>query len=325
MVRSIFRLVFVLLAVLLLCGAIVFGLLQTSVGASLVEQRLRAWVHPALQLNGPVRVSVLPRLGLDLQAVTIASDDAAQPLLSAQHLQWQMSWAALANREIDVPMLYVRGLRLYRSSPEWGELGQQFDRWRVTGGQASGQTPATIMAASPSWTVRIKQALFEDMAVLQTQDGHSPQPLVVADQAEFRFDGAWPKIVPGELYLGARQLFVSDVHELGQAHALMEQLGMVNGDSWDVIAMDSSWQLGDGVARVLSGQISGSWGSLASDAGTIDLETGALAVDMVAQLTNAPRMRARGVEIQVRRSELRFTLTGSLRDPGVTWLNDHAR
>lgn len=327
MIRLIVRLMFLFLAVLLLGAAIAFGVLQTSLGSSLVEQRLKAWIHPALQINGPVRVSVFPRPGLDLQDVTIASDDGVHPLLSAQRLQWQMSWGSLTQREIDIQMLYVRGLRLYRSASEWSELGRQFDQWRAASGTATDPraTDSTTVATQQlTRTIRVKQALFDDVVVLQIQDGQTQEPLVVAEQVEFRLDAAWPKLVPGELSLGARQLFVSDVHELGQAHALMEQLGMVSGDTWDINTLDSTWQLQGRVARVISGQISGSWGSLESEAGTIDLDSGALAIDLVANLSNSPRMRARGVEIQVRRSQLRFTLTGSVRDPGVTWLNEQS-
>jgi len=316
MIRRLIRALLVLAAVLLLGAAIGFGLLNTSLGTSLVEQRLRAWIHPNLQLNGPVRVSVVPRLGLDLEDVTFASSQAAQPLASVERLQVQLSWRPLMDRLVHVQTLYAQGVRLYQpgsnEQSQTPELEQLFTASRLA-----------IMLGAPekAWQVRVEQALFEDVALLVWQETGAAQPLVLAQQIELQYDRAWSERISGQLELGLRQLLIPDVHRLGQINALLEQLGMLNGDSWDVHTMDSSWQINDGLAQLISGSIYGSWGSVESDAATIDLQSGALSIDVIAKLVNSPRMRSRGVEIQVRRSKLRFTLTGRLNDIGVTWLN----
>jgi hypothetical protein len=316
MIRRLSRTLLVLAAVLLLGAAIGFGLLNTSLGTSLVEQRLRAWIHPNLQLNGPMRVSVVPRLGLDLEDVTFVSSQAAQPLASVERLQVQLSWRPLMGRQLHIQTLYAHGVRLYQpgshEQSQTPELEELFTASRLA-----------IMPSAPEkpWQIRVEQALFEDVALLVVQETGPAQPLVLAQQIQLQYDGAWSERASGQLGLGLRQLLITDVHRLGQVNALLEQLGMVNGDSWDVSTIDSSWQINDGVAQLISGSTYGSWGSIESDAATIDLQSGALAIDVVAKLVNSPRMRSRGIEIQVRRSELRFTLTGRLNDIGVTWLN----
>lgn len=328
MPRALVRIALIITGLFLLVFAAFVLLLQTPLATSFLENRLRAWVHPALQLNGPAQMSILPELGLDLRNITIPGPDASQPMLAIEQLQVQMPWLPLFDQRLVIDQLYIQGLDVFQvgvstsaSIPGPSE-SSPFDA------HAIGQWVQDKWRGDSRWHVVLREVLAQDLVVLAT-DGETGQlPLVSLQQVEFRSDISWPTVVGGGASLGLRHLSVNDADEFGYTPALLEQLGIATNGQWDLIAFDSQWQVREpGTNQATSQQINllslsanGAWGELSADAGSINVDTGQVAIPMRAILTNAPRFKSRAVEINVRRSKMQFELTGTLAEPGVQWL-----
>jgi hypothetical protein len=321
MIRLLIRtvLVFVATIFLLLVGAVF--LLQTSLATTFVEGRLRAWIHPQLQVNGAVQISVFPKLGLELTEVVIPSRDGSHPMVVLDQVQWQALWLPLRDRTVVLDNLYVSGVQLYRPNAGWTALGTEidqmplFDQSPLRGWIGHAELPGG------SWQVVVQQALLENMTVVAHDQLPDAVPLASVEQFELRVQGYWPDATGSKISAGLRQLQVNRAQELHYVPAFLEQLGIANDDSWDVQAMDSEWQIQGNEALLMSAQVNGSWGQLSADKGSIDLRNGAMSIAVKAILTNAPKFKTRGIEINVHQSRLQFELTGTLKEPGVKWLS----
>ncbi len=322
MFKTFARIALISLSLFFLLIAALVILLQTSMGGSLVENRLRAWVHPALQVNGEVGITVLPRLGLDLRDITIANQAGTHPAVSIRRVQWQAAWQPLFDRTLSLESLYIQGVDVFRSGPTRGlfmsevsqaplfNAGQWFDWFGRQ--QRVGET----------WRVIVRQALVEDIAVFSTDGDAQQLPLATIKQLEIMADASWPKFANSQASVRIRQLLVNDADAFGHTPALLEQLGIASNGTWDVMAMDSQWQLESrDLLRLIAFEATGAWGALLASDGTIELETGQMAIPMRANLTNAPKFRSRALEINVRQSQMQFELSGTWNSPGVQWLN----
>lgn len=320
MIRFLLRTALTALATFLLLMAVGLLLLNTSLGTSWVEDRLRAWVHPQLQVNGAVSVSVLPRLGLSVSDVTIPAGQGASSWLTAKQMQWQISWAPLFSRTVVFDSIYLQGVQINRPDRGWQSLRDEVDRF---GWARSGRWWPSVRSPDVdpgAWQLVIEQALVEDVSVT-VNDGTNPRlPVMVLEQAELTAQGGWPSLVGSSASFGMRALSVNDADALGHMPALLEQLGIAQDNAIDVLAFESQWQLAPSDLNLVDLMASGPWGEMSARDGQIDLVTGALAIPMTAKLTNAPSLNTPGLRIQVRRSLMQFELTGSVLAPGVQWL-----
>lgn len=330
MAKTLTRIVLLLAGLVLLLAAGIMVLLQTSAANGFVENRLRAWVHPGLQINGDVQVSVFPKLGMDLRDVTIPSKNGAYPAVSIGQLQWQASWMGLFERTLALDSLYIKGLQIVKPEEGWAPLMADVEQsaWFDGAGLldwARGRVPDVD---SGGWRVLIEQALLEDVAVLGATGQADELALATLAQFQLKADVGWPAIAGSQASLGARRLSVNDADAFGHTPALLEQLGIAHNGMWDVDAIDSQWLAQQPVSVERSGSVlalqslsaSGAWGELSAANGTVNLATGAIAIPMQATLTNAPNFKSRAIEINVRQSRMRFELTGTLSEPGVQWL-----
>lgn len=318
------RIVLIVLATLLLLVAAILLLVPTSLGTSFFEDRLRSWVHPQLQVNGQVSLSVLPRLGLSVTDVTIPSEQDGYPLASVNQAQWQLSWMPLLSNELVFDSIYLQGVSVYRMQPTWQPMLQEFDRFQWA--RHSRWWPSVSGAdLSPSVSqIVIKQALVENLSVFVNDASASALPVIALKQAELRADGQWPETTGSQASFGLRELSVNDADALGHVPALLEQLGIAQDNAWDVMALDSQWKVADTALELTNLQASGPWGDMSVRDGRIDLASGTLAIPVSATLTNAPQLKTRGLQINVQRSQLQFELTGSFHQPGVEWLSSPA-
>lgn len=319
MLRTFARISLVFIGLFLLVIAALALLSRTQFATSAAESRLREWIHPSIQINGAVRISVLPRLGLDFTEITIPAQGGNRPAVSVEQLQWHVSWGSLFDRTVTIDDLYVQGVKLYQGGSSWEVLsgdGQasMFDsrawaQWVGSGKDMDGQ-----------WRVLIRQALFEDIEVLRADGDVRQTPLASLAQLEMSATFSSLAMTGSEARMGFRRLLVTDPDAFGHAPALLEQLGVATHGAWDVTAMDSVWRAeGQGQLRLASLKASGNWGELSAADGTLDLRTGEISIPMHVSLTNSPTFRTRSLEINVRQSQMRFELTGTLREPGVRW------
>ena len=320
MIGFLLRTVLIAVATFLVAMAAAVMLLNTSLGSSFVENRLRDLVHPGLQVNGDVGLSVLPRLGVSVSDVTIPSSNEAHPWVSVKQAELQIAWAPLLSRTLAFDSIYVQGVELNRLGPTWQSVlneAQQFHWMRASQWWPSAQTPDVDPGV---WQLVIKQALLEDVAVTVSASANEQLPVVTLAQAELTASGAWPSMVGSTATAGLRQLSVNDAQALGHVPALLEQLGIAQDNTLDVMALDSQWQLAARQLNLDSLTANGSWGDMSAKDGRIDLRSGALAIPVKATLTNAPSLNTPGLRVQVRRSVLQFELTGTVSQPGVQWL-----
>lgn len=332
MLKTLMRLALILVGCLLLLLALVLLLLQTPMANTMVENRLRAWVHPALQVNGGVQVSVLPRLGVDLRDVIFPSRQGAYPALSIKQWQFQVSWPALFERTLSVEDFYVQGVEIFRSGQSWAPLIEDLGQSPVFDHDLEFDWVQIEPRAEAAWRLVIKQALVENVSVFGTEGQAGQLALATLGQLEFKTGLNWPDAVGSQMSLGLRQLSVNHAEEFGHTPALLEQLGIASNGVWDVMAMDSQWEvqeskLGQRVGQVLllrSLTADGAWGELSAANGQLDLVTGQVAIPMQATLTNAPKFKSRALEINVHQSRMRFELTGTITDPGVQWISQPA-
>ncbi|UOD50794.1 AsmA family protein [Orrella daihaiensis] len=329
MFKTLTRLAFILIASLLLLLVTGLLLLQTSVANVLVENRLRAWVHPALQVNGEIQFAVLPRFGIDLRDVTIPSQTGSHPALSIGQLRFEVSIAALFKRELILESLYGDGLEVFKSGQSWGSFVD--DVWLASALNRDNllrDWGTTDSNAASRWRLLVKQALFENIAAYATDARERDTPLGTLRQLELKADVHWPRVAGTQASLGFRQLFVNDVEAFGHTPALLEQLGLVSQGAWDVMSMDSNWEFAqaktdrnpDQVLLLRSLAANGAWGELTAASGSVNLGTGEIAIPMQVLLTNTPKFKSRALEITVRQSRMQFQLTGTISDPGVQWL-----
>ncbi|MCD8504182.1 MAG: AsmA family protein [Burkholderiaceae bacterium] len=329
MLKTLMRVALTVSGILLLLLAVVVLLLQTPVANALVENRLRAWVHPTVQVNGDVRVSILPRLGIDLSEVTVPSRQGTHPALLIDQLQFQVSWLPLFERELAVEYLYVQGLEILIATDT------QRSAMSDASQKASVETRSLLdwvrgwLRTNGDWKVSVKQALVEKLAVVGITDQTGEVVLATLEQLELRADVNWPVAAGSSATLGLRYLSVNDTEKFGNTAALLEQLGMANNGEWDVMAMDSEWavqranpQENTQALELLAFNANGAWGDISAARGTIDLGTGQISIPMQATLTNSPKFKTRAVEINVRQSKMRFELTGTVDNPGVKWLSE---
>ena len=329
MLKTLTRIALVVAGLLLLLLVAIMLLLQTPLASLFAENRLRTWVHPAIQVNGPARISILPRLGMDLQDITIPSQTAPYPPVSIKQLQWQVSWASLFEHHLAFEQFYMQGVELSRSSPQWESFVSDMQQSTVfdDDGVLGWIRPGPLTQGQ--WQFSIKQALIEDVAVRAPDAAADELPMATLGQLELKADLHWPATADSFARLGLRQLSINDAEQFGHTPALLEQIGIANDGAWDVLAMDSDWGLGDPLADGNTGQIlvlrsfkaTGTWGELVATSGTINLATGKLQIPVHTILTNAPKFRSRALEINVRQSNMRFELTGTLAEPGLRWLN----
>ena len=318
--RFLLRALLVIVASLLLLLVAVILLLPTSLGTSFVEDRLRNSVHPQLQINGQVSLSVLPRLGLSLTDVTVPSGQGAYPLVSVNQAQWQLSWLPLLSDQWVFETIYLQGIQVYRSQATWQPLVEEFDGFQwIRDGRWWTSTPEQS-AESGAWHVVIKQALVEDVSVIAGDQLDQPLPVMTLKQAQFTADGRWPAVDGSQATFGLRELSVNNADELGHMPALLEQLGISEDNAWDVRVFDSQWQMDSDALQLVELQASGPWGEMSAKEGEIDVSSGAMAIPVKAVLTNAPKLKTRGLQVNVRRSTLQFELTGTVSEPGVQWL-----
>jgi hypothetical protein len=320
MIRFLLRTALTALATFLLLMGLALLLLKTSLGTSFVEDRLRAWVHPKLQINGDVSLSVWPHLGVSVADVTIPSGQGVSPWVSVKQLQWQLAWSPLFSRTLAFDSIYLQGVQVNRLETSWQSMLEQAGqfRWAQSGPWwPSVQTPETDSGA---WRLVIEQALIEDVSVTVNDGGHQQLPVMAVEQAQLSGEGAWPSVAGSTASFGWRALSVNDADALGHMPALLEQLGIAQDNAWDVMALDSQWQLAPSHLSLLSLSASGPWGELSAKDGQINLARGTLAIPVTATLTNAPSLNTPGLRIQVRRSVMQFELTGTVAEPGVQWL-----
>ena len=318
------RIVLIVLATILLLVVAVLLLLPTSLGSSFVEDRLRSWVHPQLQVNGQVSLSVVPRLGMDITDITIPSGQDGYPLASVKQAQWQLSWVPLLSNQLVFDTIYLEGVQVYRTQPTWEPMIQEFDRFQQMRHGHWWPSMQGMDLSPTTWQVVVKQALIENLSVVVNDAMSKPLPVITLKQAELSADGQWPRVAGSSATFGLRELSVNDADALGYAPALLEQLGIAQGNAWDVVALDSQWQLAEDAVELTSLQVSGPWGDMSVRDGRIDLASGELAIPVKANLTNAPELKTRGLQINVRRSQMQFELTGQLNQPGVQWLTQPA-
>ncbi|HEY7803561.1 MAG TPA: AsmA family protein [Orrella sp.] len=318
--RFLLRALLVVVATLLLLLVAVFLLLPTSLGTSFVEDRLRNSVHPQLQINGQVSLSVMPRLGLSLTDVTVPSGQGAYPLVSVSQAQWQLAWLPLLSDRWVFETIYLQGIQVYRSQPTWQPLIDEFDGFQWVHDGRWWPAPSEHSVDSGAWHVVIKQALVEDVSVITGDQIDQPLPVVTLKQAQFTADGRWPVADGSQATFGLRELSVNDADELGHMPALLEQLGISEDNAWDVLALDSQWQMGSDALQLVELQASGPWGEMSAKEGKMDIPSGAMVIPVKAVLTNAPKLKTRGLRVNVRRSTLQFELTGTVSEPGVQWL-----
>lgn len=320
MIRFLLRTALTAVATFLLLMAVALLLLQTSLGTSVVEDRLREWMHPKLQINGEVSVSVLPRLGLSVTDVTIPSAQGVSPWLSVKQMQWQVSWTALLSRTLLLNRIYLQGVQINRLDDSWRSMRQEAEQFRWARPDRWWPSVRGPDDDSGAWRLVIEQALVEDVSVTINDAAQQQLPVMTLQQAQLNAQGAWPSVAGSGASFGLRALSVNDADALGHMPALLEQLGISEDNSWDVMALDSQWQLSQSNLRLLGLQASGPWGAMSARDGRIDLVSGALAIPVTANLTNALSLKTPGLHIQVRRSSMQFELTGTVSDPGVQWL-----
>lgn len=329
MLKTLTRLALILFASLLLLLAISLLVLQTRMANTFVENRLRAWIHPALQVNGDVSVSVLPRLGLGLGGVTIPSQQGPYPALSIRQLQFQVSWQSLFEGRLALQDFYAQGVDIFRSGPSWAPFMADMKRVPLLAddgllGWVRGQHGAVA-----SWHLLINQALIEEVTVKAVDSQVGELALATLGQLELKADVNWPTVQGSRATVRLRQLSVNQAEEFGYTPALLEQLGIANQGAWDVMALDSEWTFArfqssptiNRELQLVSLTAHGAWGDLSATDGTVDLVSGQIAIPMQVTLTNAPTFKSRALQINVRQSRMRFELTGTLSEPGVQWLN----
>ena len=329
MLKTFTRIVLIVLGLLLLLVVTVMLLLQTPLASTFAENRLRAWVHPAVQVNGPVQISVFPRLGMDLRDVTIPSKTAAHPAVSIKQLQWQVSWASLLEETLVLEQFYLQGLELMRSGSQWGTFVEDVEQAGLFGDGGVLDWVRADPSVDGAWQLSIRQALIEDVAVLDADAPTGQLPLASLGQLELKADVNWPAVAGSRASLGVRRLSVNDAEQFGHTPALLEQLGIAHEGAWDLMAVDSDWEVTqemvdgrtDRILRLRSLSANGAWGQLTAAGGTIDLATGKMQIPVQTTLTNAPKFKSRALEINVRQSNMRFELTGTITEPGVRWLS----
>jgi len=309
------------LSILLLAWA----LLQTSIGTTFFEQRLRAQVHPQLQLNGQIKIGLLPRVSITATDVTIPSDYGPHPLASVERWRSQIAWLPLFAGQVRLHALNLTGLRLYREQKQWQPLLTEFGELTgLTEVQSQSSGTAKRQEQPLSWLLRVRQLDVQDLAVLSIESGLAQDTLLQAGQFVLRFGGDWPTWVGTHVHVDLNDLMINDATELGLGYAFVEQLGMATDDRLDVQAFASDWQIESTVARLGTGEARGSWGEFVFSGGTIALDTGEIAIAVEAKLTSSPRLTSRGLDIQVRQTDLQFELVGHWRDPGLSWLRPSA-
>lgn len=338
MVKTLLRFTLILVALLMLAVAAAMMLAQTSAGSSFVENRLRAWIHPSLQINGPVEVTVFPGLGLDVRDLAIDGTSVLEHQqeggsVSVARLRVQVQWLPLLERKVHIDDLYIQGIRLSQVNAKTDASGKAQDD---AGSRAADRATQMWRISAlkdwfaSGWQLSLSHMMIEDVAIMS--DGQasqtSPVLLVSLRQLQVAGDVAWPLVADGNASLGIREFSVNDPEALGNTPALLEQLGIATNGAWDIATLDSQWRVDDAAGQSASMPLvlesltaTGMWGEMSASSGRIDLQTGQIAIPMQAVLTNAPKFQGRGFEINVRQSRMRFELTGTLKEPGLQWLN----
>lgn len=310
-----------ILTALLLGAFVIWLLLQTAAGARWVEKRLRAQIHPELQINGSVKVGLLPRISMTATDLTIPSQYGPHPLVSVGQWRSTVAWLPLLRARVRLHAVELSGVNLYRERQQWQPLLSEVGEIAGLEGSDPGAQRSPHQPTRPiDWRKFAQYFVVRDFAVMSIESGLEQELLMHIQALDLNFGGSWPTWVGTRIHASLSQLSLRDASELGLGYAFVEQWGISADDRWDVRSMDMTWDVGRDLVRLTDGRVIGSWGALTLIDGSIAPATGELAVVVDAKLTNAPRLTSRGLSVQVRESALQFEILGHWRDPGVSWV-----
>ncbi len=310
-----------IVTVLLLSVLLIWLLLQTSVGVAWVEKRLRAQIHPELQINGNVKVGLLPRISMTATDLTIPSQHGPHPLVSVGQWRSTVAWLPLLRARVRLHAVELSGVNLYRERQHWQPLLSEVGEIAgLEGGDPGAPRAPDQPTRTMDWQRFAQHFVVRDLAVMSIESGLEQELLMHVQSLDLHFGGSWPAWVGTRIHASLSQLSLRDASELGLGYAFVEQWGISADDRWDVRSMTMTWELERDLARLIDGGVTGSWGALTLTDGSVALGTGELAVVVDANLTNAPRLTSRGLSVQVRESALQFEILGHWRDPGVSWV-----
>ena len=306
-----------LLAVPVAVFLVVLLLLQTPFVDSFVQSRLRQWVHPSLQVNGPVQIDIIPSLRLRVADAVIPAANGGHPVLTVAHLRLSVPWGSLFGDDPLANELALEGVRLYRQGDTWEGVRQAFGN-RVPAISLVPEPTATATAHEQNQLV-VRDVVVKDLAVIQVSRAGEQAELIRMESAHAdianlleRQSGA-----PGSLEI--RQLAIYEQAEFGAVAALLEQFDLQMREPWVLQQLQATWDVKQDKAHVKSVRLVGEWGEISADQGVVDLQTAELSIPMTARLVQGVQLQVRGVHIKARQSTIHFQLSGKILDPGVVW------
>lgn len=292
--------------------------LNTSVGHGLFKQGLKHWVHPRVQLNGPVQLSVWPRLAMTADTLVVADTPNQHPWLSIGQFRLDLSWQGLFSGRVTVNQLHASDVTLWRTGKTWQPLLVQMDDQGVLGARSlQRRWLNTSTTDQVQRQLQIDSFTIERFNVVQrARPNAAEQPLFGLERLVMTASLQANPVPVGEITVQAQGLSV-EPQASETFHAALEQVGLGGENAWLVERLQSRWQLSDGVARADALTATGAWGDLTASAGSINLSNGQTVLPLRVRLKGGVSMQARGIQIRTRQSDVSFELTGSLNNLGI--------
>lgn len=319
MVRRLVRAGAWLLVLLGLMLALLLVTLNTSIGHGFVKQALRHWVHPSVEVNGAMQLSVLPRLSMAANDLVVPDVKSDLPWLSIGEFRVDLSWRGLLSGGVTVNQWQISDITIRRTGRDWQPLLRQVGVQGALSTRSFEQRWQRLSAPDQAaWQLQIKELLVERLQLVQAKaaDTDGVQPLISLDRMLLTANVQANPVPVGEVTVQAKGLRIEPAAS-ETFHAALEQVGLGGDSAWVLERLQSRWQLSDGVARADTLWAVGPWGDLSSSAGSINLANGRTLLPLRVKLKGEVSLQTRGVQIRTRQSDISFVLSGPLNDLGI--------
>jgi uncharacterized protein involved in outer membrane biogenesis len=306
---------------------LLFALLANAVvamfGSSILESRLRAWIHPQLQINGTSDIQLLPGLKVEINDLLIPQADSGYPLATIDRLRLEIDWwEYLADDALNLDVIRIEGLKVYLLEPAWGYLRQEINAanksWFPWLQRSRGSTEETAVQRLLS-SISIGTLELMDGSVLAFDASGRTKALLQVGQVSGSLRAEFVPELMGRCDLNAQRLEVNASDESTHLNALLEQIGMSAQASFIIERFESQWSLAPDRASLVSARVTGPWGEMKANEGSITFDDARMLIPVQAHLTGGIQLQMPALSIRTRESHLQFDLTGTLLNPGVVW------
>ena len=311
MLKALFRWFAWATVVILLLLAVMLVLLNTSVGHGLVRQGLQQYVHPQLEVRGPIDISVWPTLSVQANDLSLPATGSGDRGLTVGELRLSLSWWRLRHRVVHIEQALISDVTLKRSTARAdgseGSAGLDF-----LSGEAFKRLWQTRSGSSQAdWQLIIDRLVVDRLAFWQGE-----QQRVAMERAELAVVMQLTPVPLGEVTVRAEGMSIeSQASE--RIQAALEQVGLGDTQTLVIDGMQGRWQLSDGLARAVRWRANGPWGEVSADNGSVDLQTGQTMLPMRVQLNGQLKHQRQGIQIQTRQADIRFILKGPIDNLGI--------